>query len=362
MSWLAEISIKWILMAVGALVLALTALRVSRPGSRSGAASALVENVQIVLSVVVVVFLIIRPHLFQAFYIPSGSMEPTLHGPPAFPVGDRLLVNKLVYRVSKPRRGEIAVFRSPEAADSGEKEFIKRVIGLPGETVQVVPSRLLVDGRTVVNTSSGSSSTHGLGPPNGEPELEADGDTASMVVGFNGERLAVFAVPEPQLEYDNFQVRVNGVLKLQDKSGRIQASEDLGAYGAERGVQGTLFILAGEPRLIVVKGKRASYDLGHVLVNGRRLKEPYIAAPPLYGKGPLKLGPDEYFMMGDNRNHSADSHVWGPLKEDRLLGRAEILFWPLARIRLLHVWLLAFLAALWLVYLAAHSALARRSG
>jgi signal peptidase I len=94
--------------------------------------------------------LLIKTFLLQAFYIPSESMVPTLK------IGDRVLVNKLVYRIHPPRRGDIIVFiENPGAHKSfwgrvrsffteglgvtkpESRDFIKRVIGLPGETIQI---------------------------------------------------------------------------------------------------------------------------------------------------------------------------------------------------------------------------------
>src|SRR4051794_16569141 len=152
MEWLANLGVKWVLVAIGGLVVALTVCRLMlSAGPSDRTIDWFVEHIQVVLSVVVVVFLIIRPFLFQAFFIPSTSMEPTLHGPPDHDVGDRLIVDKAVYLVGNPSRGDIAVFKAPPQASPDQKEFIKRVIGLPGETVEVVPTRLLVDGRPVAN-------------------------------------------------------------------------------------------------------------------------------------------------------------------------------------------------------------------
>lgn len=75
-----------------------------------------------------------------------------------------------------------------------------------------------------------------------------------------------------------------------------------------------------------------------VLINDQILDEPYIMDRYEYPVctqdmtcGPIVLGEDEYFMMGDNRGHSADSRYWGILKKDRFIGRAKLLFWPFTR-------------------------------
>lgn len=75
-----------------------------------------------------------------------------------------------------------------------------------------------------------------------------------------------------------------------------------------------------------------------ILINDQILDEPYIMDRYEYPVctqdmtcGPIVLGEDEYFMMGDNRGHSADSRYWGVLKKDRFIGRAKLLFWPFTR-------------------------------
>ena len=86
--------------------------------------------------------LIIKTFLFQAFYIPSGSMEDTLQ------VGDRVLVNKLSYQFGDIDRGDIVVFHKPETAgESDVDDFIKRVIALPGETISAADGVVYIDGR-----------------------------------------------------------------------------------------------------------------------------------------------------------------------------------------------------------------------
>lgn len=101
--------------------------------------------------VAVILALFIRTFIVQAFKIPTGSMEPNLL------VGDHLLVNKFVFAPSavleRPllpvrdvRRGDIVVFKYPEEP---ERDFIKRIIGLPGETLEVRGRQVLVNGRAL---------------------------------------------------------------------------------------------------------------------------------------------------------------------------------------------------------------------
>ncbi len=86
------------------------------------------------LSLVIITFVV------QAFYIPSGSMEPTLH------VDDRILVSKFSYRLGDIERGDVIVFHYP--LNPG-KDFVKRVVGLPGETVELRDGVVLINGAPI---------------------------------------------------------------------------------------------------------------------------------------------------------------------------------------------------------------------
>jgi signal peptidase I len=107
---------------------------VSRRGARRGEVSPLRNAVEWVLVIAgaVLIALLVRNFVVQSFRIPSGSMEPTLA------VGDRVLVNRLSYRLHDINRGDVIVFKRPEtapAAPGDPEDLIKRVIGLPGDTV-----------------------------------------------------------------------------------------------------------------------------------------------------------------------------------------------------------------------------------
>jgi signal peptidase I len=161
----------------------------------------LVESVVIA----VVLALVIRFFLFEPFYIPSGSMEPTLQ------VNDKIIVNKFVYKLGEPARGDIIVFKYPL---DPSRDYIKRVIGLPGETLEIKESTVYVNNQ-----------------PISENYLPSD-------------------------------------IKFMDF-------------------------------------------------------------------GPVSIPDDSYFMMGDNRNNSQDSRVWGTLSENYIVGKAFLIFWPANRMGLL---------------------------
>ncbi|MBD2099366.1 signal peptidase I [Leptolyngbya sp. FACHB-261] len=88
-------------------------------------------------------------------------------------------------------------------------------------------------------------------------------------------------------------------------------------------------------RVIGTPGDELAIHDGEVYVNQKPLAEPYIAAPPTYEWGPEQIPSGNFFVMGDNRNNSNDSHVWGFLPADRVIGRAWVRFWPVKRASLL---------------------------
>ncbi|MGD1860272.1 MAG: signal peptidase I [Leptolyngbyaceae cyanobacterium] len=164
------------------------------------------ENIRI-LAIALIIAVFLRFVVAEPRFIPSNSMEPTLH------VGDRLLVDKLSTRLHPPHFGDIVVFEPPpqlqEYGYSGKQAFIKRVIATPGETVTVTNHQVLVDNQA--------------------------------------------------------------------------------------------------------------------------LQEPYTLAPPDYLMGSITVPPGRLFVMGDNRNDSNDSHVWGTLPQDNVIGIARFRFWPPSR-------------------------------
>ena len=169
-----------------------------------------VELAEVVL-ISLAIILPIRYFLIQPFYVKGASMEPT------FMDREYLIIDEISFRTRKPERGEVVVFRYPV---DPRQYFIKRIIGLPGETVSIVN-----DSITIKNADH----------PDG------------------------------------------------------------------------------------VKLDESSYLSPSVMT---------------YGDKSVKLGPDEYFVMGDNRTSSLDSRIFGPLKSSFIVGRVWIRGWPVDRFTL----------------------------
>ncbi len=187
---------------------------------------------------------ILRSFVAEPFRIPSGSMIPTLE------IGDFILVKKYAYGIrlpvihtkildtGEPKRGDVVVFRYPPQP---EINYIKRLIGLPGDTIEFTQDKkLLINGKAVKLTR----------------------------------KQGIENKPEPE-------------------STAIQYVE----------------------RLPGISNKPVKHMLRY---------EPGVSSPRLVGKWTVPAG--HYFMMGDNRDHSADSRIWGFVPETDLVGKASLVW------------------------------------
>jgi signal peptidase I len=143
------------------------------------------------------IYFLVRTFLFENYRVLGHSMDPTLEN------DQFLVVSKLGYRLQEPERGDIIVFRDPR---SENRKLIKRVIGLPGEVVEI--------------------------------------------------------------------------------------------------------------------------RNGQVLIDGRPLDESYVANPSGYSQEATPIPEGMYFVLGDNRNNSSDSHNWGTLPREQVVGKAWVSYWP----------------------------------
>ena len=80
-------------------------------------------------------------------------------------------------------------------------------------------------------------------------------------------------------------------------------------------------------RIIGLPGERVAIHDGIVTINGAQINEPYIAAAPLYD-GEWAVSEGQLFVLGDNRNESKDSHQWGLLPLENVVGKAVLIYWP----------------------------------
>jgi signal peptidase I len=324
---LANLSIPWITgFVILATLIRIGIIRIESPSARSGA-----EILESGIIAVVLVWMVIRPFVVQAYFIPSPSMEPTLLGNNGF--GDRILVNKLQYRIPNkgPSRQDVVVFIPPAEATDNSLEpqpdgapinFIKRLIGMPGDRIQAVAGRVVVNGTAYDhNTIRNKFANAGIFGQN----AEAEADNALQA--------------DHHVKFTNLGVLADGQLVPNSKIAEI---------------------ITGYPDTPV------QVVAGYVIRNGKRLEEPYTAEDPDYdlkifhgeplkndANGPRWSGdqhlskaeydqdnslptepipPGHYFMMGDNRNDSKDSTEWGPLDVRSVVGKAQFIFWPFSRV------------------------------
>jgi signal peptidase I len=152
--WIANLNVRYVLLISAVLTLVRLGLTpwntrsVRSPDVRlsplhSPRLYALNELVESAVLAFILVFLVIRPFVVQAFYIPTGSMRPTLLE------GDRILVDKFTMRLREPIVGDILVFKAPREADLREIEFIKRCVGVPGDVVEIRDGVLYRNGKAI---------------------------------------------------------------------------------------------------------------------------------------------------------------------------------------------------------------------
>ena len=233
-----------------------------------------------------ILVLIIQKFYIGNFLVPTGSMIPTIVPK------DRLFGNMVVYNFKAPEREDIIVFKEPI---EDKVLYTKRLMGLPGEKVQIKYDKLFVNGEKISDreyTPLGELSYN-------EWIVPKKGDVITIIPGQNYNET---------FEKENIDVaKVQNLLK------------ENGAYVSQL-LPDVKFLVNGVPTGMIL-------DFIH---------DQEVLNKLLKGETVTKtLDEDYYLALGDNTNGSYDSRMWGFVKDSRIKGKALVRFWPLNRIGIL---------------------------
>ncbi|MHB1456684.1 MAG: signal peptidase I [Armatimonadota bacterium] len=315
---IANLPIEYII----AVVIGLLIVRLILGRYKSKSLKSVTELVESLLIAIVLVFLVIRPFVVQAFFIPSESMEPTLL------VKDRLLVNKFIYRFTDPKHGDVIVFKSPPAANEGR-----------GEDAEVVMIPQDIDRASALsNWNEVAGKVMETVGDNGEvkihPVASHSGEFSSIqelcILG-KADMLGRILPIEKQSFSDNNYDLVIKFIGINDKA----SATDLVGKEVRIGEKDYIKRVIGVPGdTIEVKSLGLNkYGLEEFALyrNDKPLDETYIKDPPDYVLPKQVVRRGMLFVMGDNRQNSNDSHRWGQLDRRRVVGKAMVIFWPVKR-------------------------------
>lgn len=262
------------------------------------------------IGIAVVIALLLRAFVVEAFKIPSSSMIPTLE------IGDHIFVNKFIYGVRlpytttrffefrKPARGEVVVFIYPCDPD---KDFIKRIVALEGDSVEVRCDRIYINGKELSSVQQNEECTYWDASDN----LEWDQKECSLYKETNGG--ATYTTV--------FENRDSRNRPAMDKRRSTALKEDYPELSGHLDFPGHSLPSCrdsqdGENRSLdertAARGEIVELEAPNGVCDQRR----QFIVP----KG-------HFFAMGDNRDNSSDSRVWGPAPLKNIKGKALFIWW-----------------------------------
>lgn len=265
----------------------------SKKSSRNGKSKTR-EYLDALIYAAVVAFFI-KVFLFEAYRIPTGSMENTLL------VGDFLLVTKFTYGATTPRNvpftdirlpyvklpgfkdpqlGDVIVFDFPGTRDEVESKevinYIKRCVGLPGDTIEIRNKVLYVNGKIFPNPPNASADFTNLSPELANPRIFP--------------------------KNSNWNENYYGPIRVPTKGDKLIITP-------ENFTSWEYFVLKEGNEILLTPDNR-------VLVNGQELTN-----------NEYTVQRDYLFMLGDNRSNSLDSRFWGFVPTENIVGEALIIYW-----------------------------------
>lgn len=260
--------------------------------------------------------------ILQGSYIPSASMMNTLIE------GDYIWVNKAAYYFREPRRGDVVVFNFPL---DPSRDFIKRLIGLPGDEIEIRDKKLYINQKPVEESYTILSTGRDFREVTREELFAYKKDIRlpehvyllEWKSGLPINQQAYFSAPP--------KVKTNETIDLRT----TQAG--LGYYRESKKV------LASPSESVVLNADGSVLANGSVIPAGqwKAIQAHFVSkdreyAGPGDNIGPFKVAPGHYLVLGDNRDNSLDSRFWGLVPRGSLKGQALFLYWPLMRARLIH--------------------------
>ena len=174
-------------------------------------------------------------------------------------------------------------------------------------------------------------------PPQENPWIEGIKTIATAAILAFGIRAFVAEaryIPSSSMEPT---LQVNDRLIIEKVSYHFQEPKrgDVVVFNPTKALQERDFRDAFIKRVIGLPGETIEVKMGKVYVNGQAIKEKYISEDPNYDYGPITVPEKEYLVLGDNRNNSYDSHYWGHVPKEKIIGKAFVRFWPFNRLGIL---------------------------